>query len=148
MPRPLSATVMELSAWIETVISSQNPASASSIELSTTSYTKWCRPFSPVDPMYMPGRLRTASRPLRTVMDCASYCAPFALPFPAAPSPAARLSRSRAMSLYSSGLGPAQRAGDPADFLHTSRAALVEPRQDPRGHQAQLGGPRGTRHVN
>ena len=51
---------------------SQRPASASSTELSTTSYTRWCRPRTPVEPMYMPGRLRTASRPSRTVMSWAS----------------------------------------------------------------------------
>lgn len=33
---------------------------------SATSYTRWCRPRGPVEPMYMPGRLRTASRPSRT----------------------------------------------------------------------------------
>jgi hypothetical protein len=38
------------------------PGQASSIELSTTSNTRWCRPVpSEVSPMYMPGRLRTAS---------------------------------------------------------------------------------------
>src|SRR3954454_10023445 len=34
---------------------------------------RWCRPRSPVDPMYMPGRLRTASRPSRTWIALASY---------------------------------------------------------------------------
>ena len=52
-----------------TTMSSQWPASASSIELSTTSNTRWCRPVpSEVSPMYMPGRLRTASRPSRIWM--------------------------------------------------------------------------------
>ncbi len=51
---------------------SQKPAMASSTELSTTSQTRWCRPRTPVDPMYMPGRFRTASSPSRTVMSCAS----------------------------------------------------------------------------
>ncbi len=45
----------------------------SSTELSTTSQIRWCRPRSPVEPMYIPGRLRTASRPSRTVMDDAPY---------------------------------------------------------------------------
>src|SRR5699024_8493498 len=36
------------------------------MELSTISYTRWCRPDSLVEPMYMPGRLRTASRPSST----------------------------------------------------------------------------------
>src|SRR5688572_7621899 len=46
---------------------------ASSTELSTTSWIRWCRPRSPVEPMYMPGRLRTASRPSRTVIEDALY---------------------------------------------------------------------------
>src|SRR3954447_23302516 len=33
----------------------------------------WCRPRSPVEPMYMPGRLRTASSPSRTVMELPEY---------------------------------------------------------------------------
>ena len=37
MPRPLSSTVIELSKWIVTLIVSQNPANASSTELSTIS---------------------------------------------------------------------------------------------------------------
>ena len=36
------------------------------MELSTISYTRWCRPLSDVEPIYMPGRLRTASRPSST----------------------------------------------------------------------------------
>ena len=37
--------------------------------LSSTSNTMWCRPVpSDVSPMYMPGRLRTASRPFSTLM--------------------------------------------------------------------------------
>ena len=72
MPRPSSSTVTELSEWIVTSMREQNPACASSIELSTISKTMWCRPeASSVSPMYMPGRLRTASRPLRTLMDSA-----------------------------------------------------------------------------
>src|SRR3982750_887604 len=38
-----------------------------------TSQTRWCSPRSPVEPMYMPGRLRTASRPSRTWIALASY---------------------------------------------------------------------------
>ena len=38
------------------------------MELSTTSYTKWCNPFSLMSPMYMAGRLRTASNPSSTWM--------------------------------------------------------------------------------
>src|SRR5690606_29149715 len=37
IPRPLSSTVTELSSWIVTTIRLQTPASASSMELSTTS---------------------------------------------------------------------------------------------------------------
>jgi len=69
IPRPLSTTLIELSVWMVAMISSQKPASASSTALSTTSNTMWCRPVpSEVSPMYIPGRLRTASRPLRTLM--------------------------------------------------------------------------------
>src|SRR5678815_2784776 len=76
MPRPLSTTDTELSVWITTLMSSQWPASASSIALSTTSNTMWCRPVpSDVSPMYMPGRLRTASSPLRILMLVESYSA-------------------------------------------------------------------------
>src|SRR5260221_5357491 len=79
MPRPLSMTLIELSVWIVTVISSQKPASASSTALSTTSNTMWCRPVpSEVSPMYMPGRLRTASRPFRTLMASEPYSFGFA----------------------------------------------------------------------
>src|ERR1700756_2263417 len=34
---------------------------------------RWCRPRSPVDPIYMPGRLRTASSPSSTVIAEAPY---------------------------------------------------------------------------
>ena len=50
-----------------------SPASASSTPLSTISQIRWWRPRSPVEPMYMPGRLRTASRPSRTWIAEASY---------------------------------------------------------------------------
>src|SRR5438067_10854244 len=73
MPRPLSDTVTELSGWMTTSAESQWPAIASSTELSTTSYTRWWRPRGPVEPMYMPGRLRTASSPSSTWMSLASY---------------------------------------------------------------------------
>src|SRR4029079_18745535 len=49
----------------------------------------WCRPVpSSVSPMYMPGRLRTASRPLRTWMLSSLYesaLAPLPLPFVVSP---------------------------------------------------------------
>src|SRR4051812_6175467 len=73
IPRPLSTHRTPPSERIVTSMWSQNPASASSTELSTISETRWCRPRGPVEPMYMPGRLRTASSPSRTVMSCASY---------------------------------------------------------------------------
>jgi len=69
IPRPLSVTVTDWSSWMVTVTSVQWPASASSIELSTTSNTMWWRPVpSSVSPMYIPGRLRTASRPFKTLI--------------------------------------------------------------------------------
>ena len=58
------------------------PARASSMELSTISRTRFINPWTPVDPMYMPGRLRTASRPSRTWMFLALYSCMPALPFP------------------------------------------------------------------
>src|SRR5690606_37052421 len=74
IPRPLSATVTDWSAWMVTVTWVQCPASASSTELSTTSNTMWCRPVpSSVSPMYIPGRLRTASRPFKTLILLESY---------------------------------------------------------------------------
>src|SRR5712692_9077541 len=73
MPRPLSDTRQPPSASNVTSILVASPAIASSTELSTTSYTRWCSPDGPVDPMYMPGRSRTGSRPLSTVMSLAVY---------------------------------------------------------------------------
>ena len=69
MPRPLSRTVTLVPSLCSvTSISSAWPFMASSTELSKISQTRWCRPADPVPPMYMPGRLRTGSRPSRTVM--------------------------------------------------------------------------------
>ena len=62
----------------------QYPAIASSTALSTTSHTRWWRPVMPVDPMYIPGRLRTGSRPSRTWMSSAEYPPP--APFFSAPA--------------------------------------------------------------
>src|SRR5258707_11387567 len=79
MPRPLSFTDTEPSALSCTVTRSAWPASASSMALSTTSYTMWCKPEpSSVSPIYMPGRLRTASRPFRTLMASEPYSFGFA----------------------------------------------------------------------
>ena len=41
--------------------------------ISAEGRTRWCRPRGPVDPMYMPGRLRTASSPSSTWMSPAPY---------------------------------------------------------------------------
>ena len=66
MPRPLSLTSAEPSACSVTSIPVQCPPSASSTALSRISLRQCCSPRPSVDPMYMPGRLRTASRPSRT----------------------------------------------------------------------------------
>src|SRR2546428_8342086 len=88
MPRPLSSTEIELSVCTVTMISSQKPASASSTELSTTSNTMWCKPVpSEVSPIYMPGRLRTASRPFRTLMASEPYSLALGLRFAAKSDP-------------------------------------------------------------
>jgi hypothetical protein len=52
-------------------MSVQAPARTSSIELSTTSQTRWWRPRMSVDPMYIPGRFRTADRPSRIWIELA-----------------------------------------------------------------------------
>ena len=71
MPRPLSVTVTMPSAATSTSIQLAWPATASSIELSMTSAKRWCRPFSSVPPIYMPGRRRTGSSPSSTSMSAA-----------------------------------------------------------------------------
>ena len=68
MPRPSSTTSTLPSAWSVTSIRVATLAIASSMLLSTTSQTSWCRPRSSVEPMYMLGRLRTALRPSSTWM--------------------------------------------------------------------------------
>ena len=50
----------------------QTPCIASSTALSTTSCNRWCNPLGPVEPMYIPGRALTGSRPSKTVMSLAS----------------------------------------------------------------------------
>src|SRR5664280_2088851 len=75
MPRPLSMTLTPPSGRRVTLMRVQNPAMASSTELSTTSQTRWWSAGEAVDPMYIPGRFRTGSRPSRTVMSPASYVA-------------------------------------------------------------------------
>ena len=54
-----------------TSIRSAWPATASSMALSRISAAKWCRAFSSVPPIYMPGRRRTGSSPSRTSMSWA-----------------------------------------------------------------------------
>ena len=72
IPRPSSVTSAPPSRRSVTVMERAAPARCSSTALSTTSHTRWCSPRESVDPTYMPGRLRTASRPSRTAMDLAS----------------------------------------------------------------------------
>ena len=72
IPLPSSSTETELFLCKVTKIFLQCPANASSTELSTTSKTIWCRPDpSSVSPMYMPGLLRTASKPFKTLIESA-----------------------------------------------------------------------------
>src|SRR5207237_4653767 len=73
MPRPLSRTETLPSTCTVSSILSQNPARCSSIELSTTSKTIWCKPRSSGSPMYIPGRFRTASSPSSLSIWAASY---------------------------------------------------------------------------
>ena len=68
IPRPLSATRHPPSASNVMSTRVQYPAIASSTALSTTSQIRWCKPLGLVDPMYIPGRLRTGSRPSSTWM--------------------------------------------------------------------------------
>src|SRR5713226_3667910 len=73
MPRPLSATVMAVPLLCRvTVIASAWSFKYSSTELSTISHTRWCRPFPSTLPIYIDGRLRTASRPSSTVIESAA----------------------------------------------------------------------------
>src|SRR5690606_20168652 len=73
IPLPLSSTAIEPSLLIVTAMRVQYPARASSIELSTTSYTRWWSPLASVLPIYMAGRSRTGCRPSSTVICDASY---------------------------------------------------------------------------
>mmetsp|Transcript_3868 Transcript_3868/g.9271 ORF Transcript_3868/g.9271 Transcript_3868/m.9271 type:complete len:289 (-) Transcript_3868:82-948(-) len=68
MPRPSSSTLTQPPGSSTTVMSPACPACTSSTPLSSTSHTRWCNPLEPVLPMYIPGRLRTGSNPLRTWM--------------------------------------------------------------------------------
>ena len=73
IPRPSSEMDTDPSTWIATLIRSQNPARCSSMELSSTSKTRWCKPRSSGSPMNIPGRFRTASSPSSLSILEASY---------------------------------------------------------------------------
>mmetsp|Transcript_1233 Transcript_1233/g.4074 ORF Transcript_1233/g.4074 Transcript_1233/m.4074 type:complete len:250 (+) Transcript_1233:1539-2288(+) len=73
IPRPSSSTETNPDASTQTVMQLACPACTSSTPLSKTSQTKWCKPFEDVLPMYIPGRLRTGSKPFKTWMDPAPY---------------------------------------------------------------------------
>ena len=80
MPRPSSCTSTDLSACSVTSMRLAAPASASSTPLSMISHTQCMSPRVSVDPMYMPGRLRTASRPSRTSRWWALYVLSMVVP--------------------------------------------------------------------
>src|SRR3989344_286141 len=73
IPRPLSRTVAEPSSFRVTQISVASPANASSTELSMISVSKWWNPLASVEPIYIPGRFRTGSKPSNSWMSCAVY---------------------------------------------------------------------------
>ena len=73
IPRPSSSTVIELSLWMVTCIWVQYPARASSMELSTISYTRWWRPLKDVSSIYIPGLFLTASSPSKIWIWSAPY---------------------------------------------------------------------------
>ena len=66
MPRPSSRTSADPSACSVTSTWVQSPPSASSTALSMISHRQWVSPRPSVEPMYIPGRLRTASSPSST----------------------------------------------------------------------------------
>ncbi len=73
IPLPSSVTVQLPSWWRITSMLLQCPARDSSTLLSTTSYTRWCNPSGPVDPMYIAGLFLTALSPLSTFISSAPY---------------------------------------------------------------------------
>lgn len=73
MPGPSSATRTAPSATRVTPTEPVRPVSASSTARAVTSKTSWCSPRAPVEPMYIPGLIRTASAPSSTRMRLASY---------------------------------------------------------------------------
>ena len=72
MPRPLSTTETELSGWIVDRDRVAVPGERLVDGVVDHLVDEVVQAASPVEPMYMPGRLRTASRPSRTVMSWAS----------------------------------------------------------------------------
>ena len=120
MPRPLSRTVTLPSPFSVSSTREAKPACASSTALSMISNAMWCRPEpSSVSPIYMPGRLRTASSPLSTEIDAASYASPFVAPLEApfpAPLEAALEAAESGGGAASSGM-PAGNSGSCLDTL-------------------------------
>jgi hypothetical protein len=80
LDRDAAAVVLDLDRAVDVdthVDLAREAARASSTELSTTSQIRWWSPRTSVSPMYMAGRMRTASRPSRTVIESARYSALF-----------------------------------------------------------------------
>ena len=73
MPRPSSCTSTESSRCRVTSTRCASPARASSTPLSMISHRQCINPRVSVEPMYMPGLFRTASRPSRTSRCAALY---------------------------------------------------------------------------
>src|SRR5690606_18862563 len=98
------------------------------MELSTTSQIRWCSPRGPVEPMYIPGRIRTASSPSRTVIDDA--------PYSLGPSLLALLLASATCELLASrGSGPAQSTcGNRPTARGHARCSPVRVAGPPAGH--------------
>ena len=91
IPRPSSLTSAEPSGCKVTMIFLHDPASASSIALSTISQRQCINPRPSFDPMYIPGRLRTASKPSKTARFLAVYAPPATTSTPPAALEAADL---------------------------------------------------------
>src|SRR5215210_9202025 len=132
IPEPLSDTVTELSGCSVISMRSARPASASSTELSTTSYTRWWSPRAPVEPMYMPGRSRTGSRPSRTVMSLAVYVA-------LVMKKALQVKAFRATtSLSDRAVDSGSREAHPRSFFHCFAEFFRLDRLDPRARRSSL----------